>query len=163
MNDYMTQEAISLLRQQPDGMVPVEHLYETMVERTNAHPGCPLRLRERLQRRPDIFLLLESPPAHWSRSWPEDQRREYLDAIRQAGLETGTHVALLTGTPKEYRDDDDQEGESRENRLLTSMERTLVFLGATWAQEPEMQADVTAALAHVSQLRLVLEQAGGGN
>src|SRR5690606_9238886 len=54
------------------------------------------RLRERVRRRPELFILLEPGHPALDESWPPEVREEYETALCAAGLELGPLVALAS-------------------------------------------------------------------
>lgn len=157
MYDPLTERAISALRSEAATVMTLTHLYDTLTSDPELHPGSPTRLRECLQRRPDLFLLLDPPTSRWAAGWPDEQLTEYQHALRAAGIETSASVALL----HRPTDDGDPAAAAEPDAVcpLRKLDESLVALGVAWTKDPELLAEIAAALVQAGELRSALQNA----
>lgn len=88
--------AAAVLAGSGEPLLPLSHLHRTLAGETGPELGTPLQLRERLSRRPDLFLVLERPSAALgTESWSAADRARYEDVLRAAGGESSTLVAVI--------------------------------------------------------------------
>lgn len=88
--------AAAVLAGSGEPLVPLYRLHRVLAGESGPELGSPLQLRERLSRRPDLFLVLERPAAlPGTESWSEADRARYEDALRAAGAEPSTLVAVI--------------------------------------------------------------------
>src|SRR5690606_9601115 len=95
MLSEIEQRVLTLLRNDPEPMVPLARIHAALVAELGPRIGTYAQLHDRLRRRPDLFLLLDPLPLPWSAdTWSGDVQDEYRNALREAGIDTGPRVAL---------------------------------------------------------------------
>ena len=155
MISEIEQRVLTLLRNDPEPLVPLTRIHAALVAELGPRTGTYAQLHERLRRRPDLFLLLEPLPMPWSAdAWAADIEDEYRHALREAGLDPGPHVALATP---------DAElpplpaTAPPAAPVLRSLQESLVHLWSCAADDPELQAELVEALGQAEEIRRALE------
>ncbi len=86
---------VELLQAQPDAMISISDLQAALDTRLAERAPGPVTLMTGIERRPDLFLVLEHvehlPGAE---TWPRELRSTYDTAFSSAGLAAETHIAL---------------------------------------------------------------------
>lgn len=136
--------ALAVLRSSPEVAVPLSRLHGALVAETGAPIGPSGPLRERLRRRPDLFLIMEPRPGLWETDgWPSEVREEYRSALTKAGLEPEPRIV-----PRAPGLDSGEEGS--EATLLRQIGTSLIDLWDATPDDPETRALIEDALSATS-------------
>lgn len=163
MLSQLEQRVLTLLRNDPDPMVPLTRIHAALVAELGPRTGTYAQLHERLRRRPDLFLLLEPLPVPWSTDgWSSDLQDEYRQALHEAGLDAGPRVALAA--PDVERPPLSPAAHPLAP-LLRALQESLVHLWSCAGDDPQLQAELIEALGQAEEIRRVLQDltdAGAG-
>jgi hypothetical protein len=155
MMSEIEQRILTLLRSDPEPMVPLSRIHAALVAELGPRSGTYAQLRERIRRRPDLFLLIEPIPTPWSDdSWPAELRGEYERALREAGLDAGPRVAIAGVDDGPLGLATPAPGAAP---VLRALQASLVQLWAAAAGDPQLQPELVEALGQAEEVRRVLE------
>jgi|GEM_PF-522906 hypothetical protein len=155
MLSEIEQRVLTLLRNDPEPMVPLARIHAALVAELGPRIGTYAQLHDRLRRRPDLFLLLDPLPLPWSAdTWSGDVQDEYRNALREAGIDTGPRVALAAPDVELPPPPPTAHPAAR---VLCTLQESLVHLWSCAADDPELQAEVVEALGQAEEIRRVLE------
>ncbi len=155
MLSQIEQRVLTLLRNDPDPMVPLTRIHAALVAELGPRSGTYAQLHERLRRRPDLFLLLEPLPIPWSAdSWSADIEDEYRQALHEAGLDAGPRVALAA---PDAELPPPPAAAHPAAPVLRAVQESLVHLWSCAADDPQLQAELIEALGQAEEIRRVLQ------
>lgn len=136
--------AATLLRSAPAAAPSLERLYRDVEAAYGPQPGGTRLLYERVRQRPDLFVVLEREMVDWASRLDEEERAEYEESLRRAGIEMGPRI-MLAATPAEPQ-------EPPAGDVLQRMRDSLRQLARHAAEDQLLGAEVLEALDMVGEL-----------
>jgi hypothetical protein len=102
MENELIDRAVTLLRQQPDTMLPIDRLLHLLrADCATPDPGNAAILEATLRRRPDRVLLVPPMLPRWARGglWDQPHAAAYHEALGATGLAAGVRVTVAGPPP----------------------------------------------------------------